>query len=261
MLFTIAILIAISTLVCVLPVFATPVQPVITEHYINIDTGYSLASLYHNPAQIGKPFTTAARAFDGYEYIGYKLGSYSDMGEMIYSDTVNISYVTGPVVIEFYYKKTTYFVPPDYVIMRIDERYAAIDGQKVKIHETEPLTPIFNDVGRTMIPFRFIAACFGGEVDWDGDRGCVIVKTEKRDYRSLVMYIGQTTAYLNGIPVEMNAPAQIMTDGRTFVPFRAVAELLGVNVEYDFDTMTIIASEGEINIAKCVADYDAIIAG
>jgi len=66
-------------------------------------------------------------------------------------------------------------------------------------------------------------------------------------------------AIVNGAQTPINATAQIMTFGRTFVPFRAVSELLDINIDYDSDTMTIITSEGEIDVAKCVAEYDSLI--
>jgi len=71
-------------------------------------------------------------------------------------------------------------------------------------------------------------------------------------------------AFVDGVQTTINAPAQIMTFGRTFVPFRAVAELLGdVFVEYDFDQMSIVASkapiEGQYNLAYYVNLFDTII--
>ena len=142
------------------------------------------------------------------------------------------------------------------VIMRIDNLHASVNGEKVRVNELQELTPIFNEGGRTMVPFRFIATCFGADVDWDGDLGSVIID---RGGKHIVMPIGLPYAIVDGVQTPINAPAQIMTFGRTFVPFRAVAELLGVKLEYDNDTMTIIASEDEIDVAKCVADFDAIV--
>ncbi|MCL2489040.1 MAG: copper amine oxidase N-terminal domain-containing protein, partial [Oscillospiraceae bacterium] len=58
-------------------------------------------------------------------------------------------------------------------------------------------------------------------------------------------------------------PAEIMTFGRTFVPFRAVAELLGdVVLDYDSPTETIVAAKapiaGQHNLAYYVNLFNAI---
>jgi len=145
----------------------------------------------------------------------------------------------------------------DIVVMRIDQLFAMVGDQKVRVNDAQDLTPIFNIGGRTMVPFRFIATCFGAGVDWDGDLGSVIIKCNGK---TIQIPIDMPYAYVNGVQTPINAPAEIMTEyNRTFVPFRAVAELLEINVDYDSDTMTIIASEGEIDVAKSVADYDALM--
>jgi len=146
---------------------------------------------------------------------------------------------------------------PITAIMRIDNLYAAVNGEKVRVNDAQELAPIFNEGGRTMVPFRFIATCFGADVDWSDSLGSVIINHNSKNIRLL---IGLPYAYVDGVQTPINAPAQIMTFGRTFVPFRAVSELLGgINLEYDPGSMTIIASDGEIDVAKCVAEFDALM--
>ena len=143
------------------------------------------------------------------------------------------------------------------VVMRLDNLYAAVNSQKVRVNDAQELTPIMNEGGRTMVPFRFIATCFGADVDWDGGAGSVIID---HNGKHIVIPIGKSFAYVDGVQTPINAPAQIMTFGRTFVPFRAVTELLGgVNVEWDSGSATIIASDGEINVARCVAEFNNLI--
>jgi len=112
-----------------------------------------------------------------------------------------------------------------------------------------------------MVPFRFIATCFGTDVDWYGDSGSAVI-----DYngKHIVIPIGMPYAYVNGVQTPINAPAEIMTFGRTFVPFRAVSELLGdVVLDYDSPTETIVASKapisGQYHLAYYVALYNSII--
>lgn len=103
-----------------------------------------------------------------------------------------------------------------------------------------------------MVPFRFIATCFGAEVDWDGNAGSVIIIYNGKNIR---LPIGMSYAFVNGVQTPINAPAEIIA-GRTFVPFRAVSELLGdVYLEYDNATSTIIAAKAPITGAYNVAYY------
>ena len=57
-------------------------------------------------------------------------------------------------------------------------------------------------------------------------------------------------------------PARILTQyNRTFVPFRVVSALLGLDeLYYDDNTETIIASDSEFNVSECIALYNALIA-
>jgi len=165
--------------------------------------------------------------------------------------TVNPTTTTAPAI------TTTKPTPAQTVIMRIDGLYAAVHGAKVKVNDAQDLTPIFNTGGRTMVPFRFIATCFGAEVDWDESSGSVIIDHKGKH---IAIPINMPYAIVDGVQTEINAPAEIMTEyNRTFVPFRAVAQLLNIAVDYDFDTMTIVASEGEIDLQKCVRDYDDLM--
>jgi len=145
--------------------------------------------------------------------------------------------------------------------MRIDNLYAAVNGAKVRVNDTQDLAPIFNDVGRTMVPFRFIVTCFGAAVDWDEGAGSAIIGYKGKH---IVLPIGTDFCYVDGVKMPINNPAQIMTEGRTFVPFRVVSELLGdILLDYDPGTMTIIAAdapiEGQYSVAYYVSLYNSII--
>ena len=85
------------------------------------------------------------------------------------------------------------------VIMRIDELYASVNGEKVRVNDLQDLTPIFNQGGRTMVPFRFIATAFGADVDWDGDLGSAVI-----DYngKHIVIPIDKPFAMLNCPPCQ-----------------------------------------------------------
>jgi len=52
------------------------------------------------------------------------------------------------------------------------------------------------------------------------------------------MQIGSKTAYVNGLPISLDVPPQII-NGRTLVPIRFVSENLGADVGWDNDTRTV----------------------
>jgi hypothetical protein len=52
------------------------------------------------------------------------------------------------------------------------------------------------------------------------------------------MQIGNKTAYVNGLPVSLDVPPQII-NGRTLVPIRFVSENLGAEVNWDGNTKTV----------------------
>jgi len=79
------------------------------------------------------------------------------------------------------------------VIMRLDNLHAAVNGVKVRVNDAEALTPIMNQGGRTMVPFRFIATCFGADVDWDGGSGSAII-----DYKGKVFALRCTLERQSG---------------------------------------------------------------
>ena len=145
---------------------------------------------------------------------------------------------------------------PQTVIMRIDRKSAVVNGSRVEI--AGGLTPVFSAEGRTMVPFRFLGESLDAGVKWDNNLGSVIVK-----YRgdTVVVPIDQYYIMFNGKRIPIDAPARLIDINgtlRTFVPLRAVAEILGFVAKYDANTGTIVVSEREIDLQQCVADYKKI---
>ncbi|MBE0465787.1 MAG: hypothetical protein IBX71_00995 [Candidatus Desulforudis sp.] len=82
--------------------------------------------------------------------------------------------------------------------------------------------------GRTLMPFRKLAEVTGGTVIWNPEAQTI---TFEGDDVTVVLTIGSKIALVNGEEVELDvAPA--ITDGRTLVPLRFVAEALGIDVDY-----------------------------
>jgi len=136
--------------------------------------------------------------------------------------------------------------PAKDVILRLEDLYTMINGERVKIDLYSNLAPQLVN-GTTMVPFRFVGETFGAEVAWiDPDStypaGAVTYTTEQI---SLIMPIGANMAIYNGNPEPLPEPAQLI-GGKTFVPVRFVSQILGLHVEYDSATTTIMISTGEI---------------
>lgn len=110
--------------------------------------------------------------------------------------------------------------------------------------DTEAL--IVND--RTMIPLRAVSNALGCGVAWDADnRGITIYRASDGAVVSdsiIVCWIERSHAfrmdgYALGGSTVMDAVPQIIND-RTYVPVRAVAELLGTQVDWNADTRTAV---------------------
>ena len=65
---------------------------------------------------------------------------------------------------------------------------------------------------------------------------------------SVVMTLGSTEMLVNNNIVDMKDAAPFAQDNRTFVPFRALGEALGADVEYDKDAKTVTYTLGQTEI-------------
>ncbi len=82
---------------------------------------------------------------------------------------------------------------------------------------------------RTMAPIRAIAEALGAEVEWDPVTWQV---TMTRAGSTISMTPGQTTAWVDGKPVEMDV-APYADQNRTYFPVRYAAELFGQTVTWN----------------------------
>jgi len=112
---------------------------------------------------------------------------------------------------------------------------AYVNGEQVTIDPA----PFIDNSGRTQVPVRMISKILGVSEDdiiWsDTDRTVTI--DIKGSTRTVQFSIGSDIYLLNGAQVRMDTSAQIV-NGRTFVPFRAMGEALGVRVGWDDATRT-----------------------
>jgi hypothetical protein len=89
--------------------------------------------------------------------------------------------------------------------------------------------------GRTLVPLRAIFESLGATVQWDGNTQTV---TATKTGTTIIITIGQTTAYKNGSLIALAVSPKIINN-RTMVPLRFVSEALGAQVNWDGYTQTI----------------------
>lgn len=117
------------------------------------------------------------------------------------------------------------------------EGCAVMEGSHLVIagQEVFPDVPLLAyHTGRMLVPIRIVADTLGADVGWDQAAKTAIVE---RAGRRILMPTGMMCAFIDGEPVNLDAPAVLYMD-RTLVPLRFVAEALECQVGWDEDTRT-----------------------
>jgi len=116
------------------------------------------------------------------------------------------------------------------VVLTVGGNFGFVDGAVTSLD-----APAFIEEGRTFVPVRFLAEAFGAEADWTPKDAAVETVFLTRDDMTITIGIGDSflTVTKDGEAevVTFDAAAQIK-DGRTFLPFRAIAEAFGAEVDY-----------------------------
>ncbi len=112
-------------------------------------------------------------------------------------------------------------------------------GAKVRVNgslvDFNDQFPVIED-GRTLIPVRVISEMFGAAVEWDGGAGEASITVNGT---RIVIPLDSNEAYINGQAYPLDVPARLLND-RTVVPLRFIAESLGVTIDWDGDTRTVL---------------------
>ncbi|MEA4954466.1 MAG: stalk domain-containing protein [Pseudoflavonifractor sp.] len=104
--------------------------------------------------------------------------------------------------------------------------------------------PAYLKNGTILVPLRAIAEKVGGDVTWDSQTQTV--KITKGD-TVIEITPNSMTALVNGVPVEMDQPANV-TCGRSYVPLQFFAETLGLKTDWDSENGTVDIDDGSAEV-------------
>lgn len=96
-----------------------------------------------------------------------------------------------------------------------------INGNEIKTD----VSPVIEN-NRTLVPLRGIFEYMSATVDWDS--GIVKIYSGADE---IIITVGESEFYFNGEKKYFDVPAKIINN-RTFIPLRAVSELIGCRVEW-----------------------------
>ncbi len=121
------------------------------------------------------------------------------------------------------------------ILLTIGSKVALVNGKKKKMDVAPFIDPRSN---RTLVPVRFVVEFLGGKVLWEQETKTVTVFANGKTVK---ITIGESVAYVNGTPYNLDQPA-VIKNNRTFVPLRFVAEALGFKVLWNGKSKTITIS-------------------
>lgn len=122
------------------------------------------------------------------------------------------------------------FEAPVQVIQQVS---VLLNGKKLQF-DVQPLV----ENGRTLVPLRKIAEALGCNIKWNAaNKTILLVKGNTQVY----LQVNSTVAKVNGKTKKLDVPPRI-TQGRTLLPLRFLAEALGLKVGYDKTSQTITIS-------------------
>ncbi|WP_309120807.1 copper amine oxidase N-terminal domain-containing protein [Paenibacillus sp.] len=114
-------------------------------------------------------------------------------------------------------------------------------GIKAFVNGKQPVFDVkpFAKNGRTLVPFRAIAASLKADVSFDATTQTVTVV---RGDVTVKLTLGSDTAYVNDVSVKLDVAAESV-EGRTVIPLRFLAEAFDAKVEFDAETQSVIITE------------------
>lgn len=135
-------------------------------------------------------------------------------------------------------------IPQFYPVRHETQQIGVFIGGKQQTYKQPPV----NRKGIVLVPLRGIFESLGATVKWKSSTQTI---TATRGSTTIVLTIGSSTAYVNGVAVKLNAAAQLV-NGSTMVPIRFISEALGAEVKWEGTSRTVIVFQHEPNIPTSV---------
>ena len=114
-----------------------------------------------------------------------------------------------------------------------------IDGNNV----TKSASPIVKN-RRTLVPLRFIGEALGKEVIWNNDEKSVTVSDEGTSFK---LYIDSKIIDNSDGTLKFTDVAPCIVNRKTYLPLRAIAELMNIGVGYDKASSTVTIDSSTYN--------------
>lgn len=114
-----------------------------------------------------------------------------------------------------------------------------IDGNNV----TKSASPIVKN-RRTLVPLRFIGEALGKEVIWNNDEKSVTVSDEATSFK---LYIDSMIIDNSDGTLKFTDVAPCIVNRKTYLPLRAIAELMNIGVGYDKASSTVSIDSAVFN--------------
>ncbi len=117
-----------------------------------------------------------------------------------------------------------------------------LDGQALSF-DVEP--QIINS--RTMVPMRAIFTALGANVDWVEEHRLIVAS---KNTSIITMMIDSPVMHIGNLEngeqkvIDLDSPP-VIVNSRTLVPVRAISDALGVQVDWNGETRTVILSSGK----------------
>lgn len=122
-------------------------------------------------------------------------------------------------------------LPSVTVKMVVGQKSMTVDGKKVNL-DAAP----YIENGTTYVPIRYVMDAFGGQADWNNTAKKI---TATRGTTVLELTVGKKEYIING-STKKSTVFPIIMNNRTLVPLRLVSEQLGIQVNWEQKTKSII---------------------
>ena len=130
-----------------------------------------------------------------------------------------------------------------------------VNGNDMPVDEQGTVPVIVN--GRTLLPVRAVVEQMGGTVDWNGETQEVTLIYGEDEIK---LTIGSTEALLNGEKQTLDV-APTVTNGRTMLPIRFIAESFKFNVSWNGDEQRVTITNSKDIDDTTVSDNLVMING